>query len=104
LENRGFSGNTLNDKINKAETDIMIQKSILKGNKSLKDAEYLYKNHIEIGSSFQDSNFSSSYIIRNTTAHSLLWPDQFTSTNSYTTLYNNLINSIFWCIEKLWLK
>jgi hypothetical protein len=104
LETHGARGNTLRNKINYLEAEILIENTVLKNNSSLKDAEFEYKNHLENRSFFQESNFSSAFIIRNTTGHSLLWPDQFTQTDSYTILYNTLINSIFWTIEKLWLS
>jgi hypothetical protein len=97
------SGN-LRNKINHLKSKILIENEVLKDNSSLKDAEEKYKFHLESRSSFQESNFASAFIIRNTTGHSLLWPDQFKQTDSYTILYNTLINSIFWTIEKLWLS
>lgn len=99
LEKRGGTG-PLYHKI--VKTTAIAVKCVLKGNSTLAYAEQEYNNQIAAGSSFQDCNFASAYIIRNTTGHSLLWPDQFSSGSSYTTLYNNLINSIFWTIEKLW--
>jgi hypothetical protein len=103
LEKRGGKkGNTLGDKI-KNTLAIQVNSNSLKNNKKLMDAELEFYNQANTGSSFQDSNFASAYIIRNTTGHSLLWPDQFTNANSYKALYNNLVNSIFWTIEKLWL-
>ena len=101
LEKKGGTG-TLRPKIVNTSA-IAVTPSVLKSNSTLSDAEQEFNNQVAAGSSFQDCNFASSYIIRNTTGHSLLWPDQFTSGTSYTTLYNNLINSIFWTIEKLWL-
>lgn len=101
LEKRGGTGNTLHPKIVNASA-ISVNRSVLKSNCTLADAELEYNNQVAAGCSFQDCNFASAYIIRNTTGHSLLWPDQFTSPNSYTTLYNNLVNAIFWSIEKLW--
>ncbi|MBS3915550.1 MAG: hypothetical protein KG003_13730 [Bacteroidetes bacterium] len=103
LEKRGGTGNTLNPKIVNASA-IAVNRTALKSNNTLADAELEFNNQVAAGSSFQDSNFASAYIIRNTTGHSLLWPDQFANVSSYTTLYNNLVNSIFWTIEKLWLK
>lgn len=96
--------NNLRHKIKILYSKILINNEVLMDNSSLKDAEENYKYHLENRSSFQESNFASAFIIRNTTGHSLLWPDQFTQTDSYTTLYNTLINSIFWTIEKLWLS
>jgi hypothetical protein len=101
LEKKGGKGKLLTKIVNTSE--IAVTKNVLKSNSTLSDAEQEFNKHVAAGSSFQDCNFASSYIIRNTTAHSLLWPDQFTSGSSYTKLYNNLINSIFWTIEKLWL-
>ncbi len=100
LEKKGGTG-TLHPKIVNTSA-IAVTRSVLKGNSTLSDAEQEFNNQVAAGSSFQDCNFASAYIIRNTTGHSLLWPDKFTSGNSYATLYNNLINSIFWTIEKLW--
>lgn len=102
LEKRGGKGNTLRPKIINSPA-IAVSSSVLKSKCSLTDAELTFKSLITSKSTFQDCNFASVYIIRNTTSHSLLWPDQFTSANSYTILYNNLINSIFWSIEKLWI-
>ncbi|MGB8193721.1 MAG: hypothetical protein WCF67_17445 [Chitinophagaceae bacterium] len=102
LEERGGGGKTLHPKITSTPA-LSVNQNVLSGNKTLNEAEQAYQNHIASGSSFQDRNFSSSYIVRNTTGHSLLWPDQFASISSYKTLYSSLINSIFWTIEKLWL-
>ncbi len=102
LEKRGGTGNTLRPKIVNAPA-IAVNSSALKSNSTLADAEVEFNNQVTAGSSFQDCNFASAYIIRNTTGHSLLWPDQFTSPNTYTTLYNNLVNAIFWSIKQLWL-
>lgn len=102
LEKRGGGGGTLKPKITNT-TLISVSSNVLLPNKTLADAESQYLSLVSAGSSFQDCNFSSAYIIRNTSGHSLLWPDQFTSGDSYKILYDNLVNSIFWTIEKLWL-
>ena len=102
LEKRGGGGGTLKPKITSTAL-ISVTANVLLPNKTLADAENQYLSLVAAGNSFQDCNFSSAYIIRNTSGHSLLWPDQFTSGNSYKTLYDNLVNSIFWTIEKLWL-
>lgn len=54
--------------------------------------------------SFQDCNFVPSYIIRNATSHSLIWPDEFETIELYLTLYNRLVNSILWSVEKVWVE
>jgi hypothetical protein len=102
LERRGGAGNTLRPKITNTPL-ISVSPNVLLGGQRLTDAENQYTTLKAAGNSFQDCNFSSAFIIRNTSGHSLLWPDQFTSGNSYKTLYHNLVNSIFWTIEKLWL-
>lgn len=102
LEKKGGKGSTLEHKI-KSISAIEITGSVLKGGKTLKGAERYYLSLSQSGSNFQDCNFACSYIIRNTTGHSLLWPDQFLSGESYSLLFNCLINAIFWAIEKLWI-
>jgi len=103
LEKRGGYGNNLREKITKTPL-ILVSKKILLPNKTLKDAENQYLKLVKSGYSFQDSNFSSAYIIRHTSAHSLLWPDQFKDGKLYKILFSNLANSIFWTIEKLWIQ
>lgn len=103
IELSGSKGNDLAKKIANSPS-LMVTSSLLMGNKSLKAAELKYTSLKDSGASFQDYNFATSYIIRNTTGHSLIWDDQFTSADSYSLLYNSLLNSIFWSIEKLWLS
>lgn len=100
LEKYQISGRGLKKKISSCEK-LNVNKEILLAEKSLLDAEKQIDLHLENNSSFQVVNFASAYIIRNATAHSLLWPDQFKSEKSYQKLYNSLINSIFWTIDKL---
>ncbi|MGH2645179.1 MAG: hypothetical protein ACRDE2_14595, partial [Chitinophagaceae bacterium] len=103
-ESKATKDKTLYPKIKNA-TALSVNLTVLKSNCTLADAESEFNKQVAAdGSSFQDRNFASAYIIRNTTGHSLLWPDQFSNVNSYATLYNNLVNSIFWTIEKLWLR
>jgi hypothetical protein len=99
LEKKGDCGETLRPKIVNTKA-ISVTEDVLKSRQTLADAENVYTTLLN--SSFQDRNFASAFIIRNTTGHSLLWPDNFNA-SSYTLLYNSLINSIFWTIEKLWL-
>lgn len=101
LEAKGVGG-TLRPKITNSP-ELMVTQSVLKKDQTLADAEQEFNLLTANGNSFQDCNFSSSYIIRNTTGHSLLWPDQFSSNDSYSILYHTLVNSIFWTIEKQWL-
>lgn len=102
LEKRGGKGISLHPKIVNSPA-IAVSSSVLKSKCTLAEAELTFNILIASKSTFQDCNFASAYIIRNTTSHSLLWPDQFLTVNSYTILYNNLVNSIFWSIEKLWM-
>lgn len=102
LEKRGGGSGTLHPKIT-GTTVLNVAQSALLGQKTLADAELQHTALTSGGSSFQDINFGTAYIIRNTTGHSLIWPDQFASANSYSILYNSLVNSILWSIKKLWL-
>jgi len=102
LELKDAKGNNLRNKIsNKLNGQIDI--SILRSSQRLSDATRIYKDLINQGKSFQECNYATSYIIRNTTAHSLLWLDEFTD-ESYTILYNCLINSLIWTIDYLWIQ
>lgn len=104
LEERGRKGNDLLAKIKSPKAkSLVVNPKVLKGGKKLEDAEKEYLKLKKEGKPFQDCNFASAYIIRNTTGHSLLWQDKFTP-DSYKTLYNTLVNSIFWTIEKLWIN
>lgn len=103
LEKKGGKGNDLLKKIENTPA-LLVTKNVLKGNKKLSSAEEQYKTLKDMNSSFQERNFASAYIIRNTTGHSLLWTDQFSSADSYRLLFSTLLNSIFWTVEKLWLK
>lgn len=67
-------------------------------NKSLRAAIDCQRENLTI----QKYHFKRTCIIRNTTAHSLLWNEQFNSINEYESLFSSLIFSIFWTIEKLW--
>ncbi|HEY4291247.1 MAG TPA: hypothetical protein VGN00_29300 [Puia sp.] len=102
LEKRGGGGSTLRPKITKTGV-LSITPSVLLSSQTLGDAEHEYNARVASRNSFQDCNYAAAFIVRNTTGHSLLWPDQFTSNNSYGILYSCLVNSILWAIEKLWL-
>jgi hypothetical protein len=102
LQKRGSGSGTLYPRII-ATSDLGVTQSALQGNKTLAEAEQQHNSLTEAGSSFQDINFAAAYIIRNTTGHSLLWPDQFPNENSYDLLFKSLLNAIFWTIEKLWI-
>jgi len=69
---------------------------------SLADAEPQYSCLDASGVKFKDKNFACAYIIRNATGHSLLSDDIFDE-KTYNILYNSLVNSIFWTIDRLWL-
>lgn len=96
-------GNDLKDVISNISA-LNINSKYLKGNKSLISAMNTYNDLINKKESIQNCNFAVSYIIRNTTGHSLLWADEFKTEETYLTLYNCLINSIFWSIYHLWIK
>ncbi len=99
---RGKRGGALQKKILAAKS-LGITQQVLKGDGKLASAEIQYKLLKSEGKAFHEYNFASAYIIRNSTGHSLLWPDQFENPGSYSLLYNSLLNSILWTIEKLWL-
>lgn len=99
---REKKGGTLQPKILKTPK-LGINQSILKSGNTLASAEIQYNQQKSEGKAFHEYNFASAYIIRNTTGHSLLLPDQFANPGSYRLLYNSLLNSIFWTIERLWL-
>lgn len=101
LEIAGGTGQALRPKI-KSLPQLSVDNKCLKSNQTLADAEAVFSQMRSRGSNFQDCNFAASFIIRNTTGHSLLWPDQFTTESSYTILYDCLVNSILWSIYKLW--
>jgi hypothetical protein len=96
---RGGKGDSIRPKIVNTPK-LLVTKSVLKGGKKLENAKENYIAHS--GANFQDQNFACAYIIRNTTGHSLLWDDLFDE-KTYEILYNSLVNSIFWTIEKLWI-
>jgi len=99
IEVKGGKRDTLKPKID-STPKLVVTKEVLLGRKILADAR---KQYIELSSAkFQDQNFACAYIIRNTTGHSLLWDDHFDK-DTYKILYNSLVNSIFWTIDKLWL-
>ncbi len=101
LQLSGGNRNTLEQKIISLP-QLQVNKKNLKGNKSLKSALLTYESMKSNLQSFQDCAFATSYIIRNTTGHSLLWDDAFQKEKSYITLSQQLINSILWSICKLW--
>jgi hypothetical protein len=103
LEKRGSGSGTLYPKITQTP-ELGVTQSALLGQQTLADAELQHDTLILSGRSFQDINFGTAYIIRNTTGHSLIWPDQFSSPTSYSKLCDSLIASIFWSIENLWLR
>lgn len=80
------------------------QKNLHSERKTFKEALSTFEELQMSGKSFQDCNFATSYIIRNTTGHSLIWSDEFKDEKSYTILYQALTNSILWSIYQLWIK
>jgi hypothetical protein len=103
------SGKMLNlyQKIAKLKSQIEITQKHFDSNGALKTLEHAKNSFNELsanGNTFQDCNFVPSYIIRNTTGHSLLWTDEFKTNQSYLILYQCLTNSILWSIYKLWIS
>lgn len=97
-------GNNL-EKLIVSLPELEVKASHLKGNKkSLISAMNLYNKLKSEMERFQNYTFAASYIIRNTTGHSLLWPDEFKSVSFYSTLYKCLTDAIFWSISKLWIE
>lgn len=103
LEAKGGKGNDLKKKVDSLSR-LAVNTNYFKGNRTLKSALNTYKLLKKDGNSFQDYSFATSYIIRNTTGHSLLWSDEFKGEESYLTLYKCLVNSVFWAIFKLWIE
>jgi hypothetical protein len=99
----GGTGTTLGRKINNLPI-LMLTPGIMASNQTLADAEIKFDTLKAGGSHFQDCVFAASYIIRNTTGHSLIWNDQFVNQNSYSKLYTCLIESIFWTAYKCWIE
>lgn len=81
-----FNGSNLESAVSKLHL-LKVNTNLFKGNKSLASALETYEKYKSQGKSFQDCNFSASYIIRNTTGHSLIWSDEFKSEETYLTLY-----------------
>jgi hypothetical protein len=75
-----------------------------KGKLKLDDAENEFIRLKANKEDFQNCVYWPSYIIRNATAHSLIWDDNFVNKNSYSTLFNCLIDSIFWAAWKCWIE
>lgn len=96
-------GSSLEDLIKNLE-QLGVNNTLLKGNRTLNSALTTYHDLKSKGEKFQDYNFATAYIIRNTTGHSLVWSDGFKEDDSYSTLYKSLVNSILWGINKLWLE
>ncbi len=93
----------LYNKIVDLKTPLNISQKHLYGRKTLTDALSTLNSLKKSGEKFQNYNFAASYIIRNTTGHSLIWTDEFQNAESYMTLYRSLVNSILWTIYKLWI-
>jgi hypothetical protein len=105
---KGATGNGLFEKIDKFATNLSLtpfNKLFSKGvqrPKPLTGAVQKYSSLHTANAIFQDKNFACAYLIRNATGHSLLPDDPFDE-KTYDILYNSLVNSIFWTIDKLWL-
>lgn len=94
---------TLGERIDSLAPDLKLNIKVVfnGGKKKLSNAIEKYTELKD--RSFQDRNFACAFIIRNTTGHSLLWDDCI-NVMTYNLLYNSLVNSIFWTIDKLWLN
>jgi len=101
LELSGGRGNNLQAKV-ESLPNLRVDSAKFRGNRSLESAENTVLQLQCEGANYQDINFAASYVIRNTTSHSLLWPDQFKNEDSYSMLYYCLAGSILWSIFTLW--
>ncbi len=95
------SGDSLYELISNLKK-LKVDQKFLEGDKSLGSAKQAYDDLVST-ENFQNSNFAASYIIRNTTGHSILWTDEF-NRETYLILYTSLVNSIFWSIYVLWIE
>lgn len=102
LKLKGGGGLTLRNKIISTSA-LQVNPALLPYNKPLQDAKIEYLRYKAIPHPFQDCHFAATYIIRNTTGHSVDWPDQFATVQDYKLLYECVVDSILWTVEKLWL-
>jgi hypothetical protein len=99
LQILGANGLTLRNKIQNYPA-LEVDTNCLEREKKLEDSIKVYYELKEKKKSFQDCCFGTSFVIRNTTGHSLIWSDLFADERTYTVLYTNLVNAIFWSISK----
>lgn len=76
--------------------------SILKSNQTLQDASIIYDQHEAENSPAHVRDYAASFVIRNTTGHTLIWDDTFNDEGSYTKLYKALLGTLFYTISKLY--
>lgn len=94
-------GNFINTAIQKG--DLGIKNKIYKNGR--RNIEYTLKeildklNSLERKGNFAEVSIGITYLLRNTTGHSLSWPDKFNE-NIYKRLFDHVCNAIFWFISK----
>lgn len=97
-------GSTLDSLLKNLKNELELDNCNFKGNKTLASASLIFRSSKKSGKKFQEYNFKAAYIIRNTTGHSLIWPDESFDEKEYVLLHSALINTIFWSIYKLWIQ
>jgi hypothetical protein len=98
------TGNThvLRTKLNAAASQLQLRNVNFPGGQTLENAIAEYNRLVTAGDIFQDCNIHATYIVRNTTGHSLLWTDQFVSAD-YDKLFHRISNSLFWTIYRYYI-
>ena len=94
------AGITLEKYLPAAKSDLELKKELYKTGRPYKfeDLPNNIKNwEPEV---FQERVVAIVYAVRNTSGHDLGWQDVFTN-ELYTTLYENIVNAIFWAIKKV---
>ena len=95
-------GNYINNAIFKKR--LGINKKIYKSNHHYTFQEVINKlDSFEKKGNFAEISVGITYMLRNTTGHSLNWPDRFGEQN-YKRLYNHICNAIFLLISKEYLS
>lgn len=97
--------NTLGGYINKAikHKDLGIQKKIYKTNKTYSFQKIIDNlKSLEKKGNFGEVCVGINYMIRNTTGHSLNWPDKFNE-EIYEKLFRHISSAILWLIFKKYL-
>lgn len=97
----GSGRKTLGDYINEAlrKKDLGIQKKIYRSRSYSFQEVIKDMKQFEKKGNFAEVSISITYLLRNTTGHSLSWPDKFDE-ETYEALFNYICNAIFWLISK----